>query len=511
MRTKLIMFISFFAIYVNTEAQEINFKLSQKQWLEDFKFLKIKVEKTVPSYQITENKKAFDELYDTIASSEIRANKIEIVSTIQILLNTLNDEGCNVPLFQKGIAFKVLPIKTYWFNDGLFVLDAEEAYKDAIGQQIITINNTPIDEVFNKLKRLINADNDYYKQHLFQAYGLMPAFLEIIGIGYSDDKAKLSFSSGKDIEFTGVTIDDYAQLSRGLPNDELSSFTGIDYSGKNYWSEMLPNSKTLFIQMQRIENNRQGLSFSKFIDDIESLIDSKKTNKIVLDLRYGGGGNGFKLKRFTDLLRTSQEINKKGNLFVLTSKATRGTLLELASILKLNTKAILVGEPTAEGPNSVGDIKYITLPNSGIRVSLTHIFWPTSWKKDTNNTVWPDEQVVYNYSDKQNERDPWLELVYNYQNEKTLNPVPEHIKNNLVGTYKVENRKITIKNIDGKLFLTMNRKMKSFFEIHTELYYESEGELATDIDGVSILYRNSSSSNLELQAINWKGINLKVH
>jgi hypothetical protein len=273
---------------------------------------------------------------------------------------------------------------------------------------------------------------------------------------------------------------------------------------------MLPNTKTLFVQMQRIANNQEGISFSNFINQIESFIESNKTDKIILDLRYGGGGNGFKLKRFTVLLRDSNTINKKGNLFVLTSKATRGTLLELASILKLNTKAILIGEPTAEGVNTVGDTKYITLPNSGIRVSLTHTFWATSWEKDISTFLSPDVSVEYNYSNKAKEQDPWLDAVYAYEVKEPYQSIPSDLKNQLIGTYKIEGRKVRIENTNGRLFLTMNSKMKSFFEIYTELYYQSEGILSTDIGGVTLTFNKNSSNKIKLESLKWKGSNLNI-
>lgn len=510
MKLENLIILFFLLLSYKSVSQEVNFNIDQELWQEDFQFLKKKVENLVPTYQIPENKKAFNEVYNIISDSDVGNKKEEIIFALQYLLNTLNDEGCNVPFFQKDVELELLPIKTYWFNDGLYVLDASENSKDIIGQQIMEINNIPIEEVFNKLQTVLNADNHYYRKYLFQAYGFMPLILKVMGCGERDDQIFLKFASGDTKQIKSSTINDYSQLSRGLPNDEVFSFTNKDYKGKNYWSEMLPNTKTLFVQMQRISNNEDGTSFSNFIDHIESLIESNKTDKIVIDIRYGGGGNGFKLKRFTDLLRDSNTINKKGNLFVLTSKATRGTLLELASILRLNTKAILIGEPTAEGVNTVGDIKYVTLPNSGIAVSLTHTLWSTSWQKDTSTFLSPDVNVEYNYSDKAKEQDPWLDVVYSYKAKEPYQSIPSELKNQLIGTYKIEGRKVSIENINGRLFLTMNRKMKSFFEIHTELYFQSEGILSTDIDGVTLAFNKNSSNKIKLESLKWKGFNLNI-
>ncbi|CAM1347381.1 S41 family peptidase [Tenacibaculum crassostreae] len=506
MRNKIMFLCGVLLFSCTTKSQEVKLQLSKKLWQEDIEYLKKKVEDNVPMYQTSKEK--FTIVYNHLRTSN--SNDYNAVFAIQNLMNTLNDEGCNVPLFQKGLAFEVLPIKTYWFSDGLFVLDASNNYKEIINQQIVKINNVPIEEVFNKLKNYLNADNNHYKKYLFQIYGFMPKLLKTVGYGTSDDEVKLEFASGKTKTLESVSINEYAKLNRKLPNDEFFSYTNKNYKGKNYWLGFIPNTKTLFVQLQAIVNNKEGGSFSNFIDKIEEKITSNKTDKIIIDVRYGGGGNGFKLKRLTDLLRDSKTINKEGHLFVLTSKATRGTLLELASILSLNTKAILVGEPTAEGVNTVGDIKYITLPNSGLIVSITHTLWPTSWKQDASKTLHPNLKVNYSFTDKEANSDPWIKVTEANSTEVKNKPIPKELEKQLEGKYKVEGRKLRIKEIDGKLYLKMSRRIRSFFEICTELYYQSEGVLSTDIENVFLKYSKSSSGKIKIETVKWNNLNLKV-
>lgn len=509
MKIRLIILLSVFIYSRFASAQEVNFNIDQKSWEEDLAFLKKKVEKVVPLYKNVENKKAFDAVYKIIGTSDIGNQKEEVVFALQRLLNTLNDEGCNVPLYQKGVDLKILPIKTYWFNDGLYILDASNTYKDIVGKQIVEINNTKIEDVFNSIKPFLNADNDYYKKHLFQAYGLMPALLKTVDLGNSTDKVILKLASGEVKSIESSTIESYSVLSRSLPNDAYFNASNTAHTNENYWLEFLPNTKTLFVQFQAIANNDSGESFSEFITTIKNFIDKNKADKLILDLRYGGGGNGFKLKSLTDMLRDSKTINRDGRLFVLTSKATRGTLLELTSILDLNTKAVIIGEPTAEGVNTVGDVKYITLPNSGLVISLTHTLWPTSWKRDLSTFIVPDELVYYKNSDHLENKDPWLDVVMNYKSTGQKPSIPIELKDKLKGTYKIDGRKMTIKEDNGKLFISMNRKMKSFFEIHSELYVLEENTLSTDINDVFVKYKIDASGQLKLTLLKWKAFNLK--
>lgn len=483
-------------------SQEVNLELTQAEWQEDLDFLKKRVESTVPWYEENGTTNEFLRVYETLSATNPK-NGDAFVFDLQRLLNSLKDEGCNLPYFQSSLGTKLLPLKVNWFSDGLFIVDANADNSSLLGAQIVKMNDTSIDEVFEGLKPFLNADNDHYKKYLFQAYGLMPNLLKAAGFGNDANGMELEFASGKKIRIESEPLEVYAKLNRKLPNDGVFEPLAIDHGNDNYWTEFIPDTKTLFVQIQKVVNNETGDSFGKFVSGIESLLANGKVDKLVLDLRYGGGGNGFKLKSFTDLLRDSERINKRGNLYVLISNATRGTLAELTSILTLNTKAILVGQPSAEGPNTVGDTKYITLPNSGLAISLTHTLWPTSWKQDATTALTPAMDISYNHTDKQANVDPWLNAVLQFSKEETPKSLTENQIASLSGSYKINGRKVNLETKNGRLFLTMGRKMKSFFEIHTEVYFDSENTLRTDIEGVELSLSTDGNGNMKPTQLTW--------
>ena len=61
-----LVFLSVIILATKISAQQLNFQLTQKEWLEDVTYLKKQVEKTVPIYQMAERKRAFDSIYDII-------------------------------------------------------------------------------------------------------------------------------------------------------------------------------------------------------------------------------------------------------------------------------------------------------------------------------------------------------------------------------------------------------------------------------------------------------------
>ncbi|MBV1924635.1 MAG: hypothetical protein KUG68_11480 [Flavobacteriaceae bacterium] len=505
---KYIILLIFITSIKGVAQNQIN--IEKEQWIEDIDFIIRKAEGTIPDFKSTKNYTEFLDRMDMLKEGIRTLSYEQIIFGIQYALNSISDEGCNIIPFQKKLDVNVLPIKTYWFDEGLFICDSAKEYSEYKGEEIIKINNVDLNEVYSKIGRFINTDNEYYRKYLFTVYGTMPSLLNAANLGESKQQVTLQFASGNETTITAESVSEYIKLNRQLPNDEYFSATQKSHQGENYWYEYLPDSNTLFVQIQKVVNNDSGDSFSTFVNSIETEITSKKANKLIIDLRYGGGGNGFKLKGFTDLLKDQTSINNEGNLFVLTSNATKGTLVELASILSLNTKAIIVGLPTGEGPNMVGDTKYIELPNSELSISLTHTFWPTSWASDKRTSITPDILVSYSHKQHQMKEDPWLDAVSNYQIQTSKKLIPNQIKNALIDTYKVSKRKVSIEEKQDKIYISMNRKMKSFFEFNSEIYYTSEGFLSTDIKDVYLEYNTSENGELTSLVMNWKGTILKL-
>ncbi|MBR9853077.1 MAG: hypothetical protein GYB37_00650 [Algicola sp.] len=483
-------------------------QMDRGAWLEDLEFLEQSVAKTFPDFESNPRSELF--LQEVLAIKEnldILTQK-EIVYGIQKALGVLGDEGCNIMPFQEVLETNILPVSLYPFQDGWYICDAKD--KSLVGQQVLGIDGMLIENVYDRMKPYLNADNEHYQKRLFAVYGLIPDLLRVAGLDGSDSEVLLQLSGNKEVLVKAGQLSEYSNLDRNLPNDGYFQLDQKNHKNENYWFEYMPGSESIYVQFQQISNNDKGSSFKKFIGLIEDEIVEGKAKKVILDLRYGGGGNGFKLKSFTDLLRDSEQINQDGNLIVLTSKATKGTLLELASILQLNTKSIIIGESTGEGPNTVGDVKLVQMPNSKIYVSLTNIFWPTSWDIDTRSALDPDINVQFAFEDYLKGEDPWLDAAMDYTGSQKLYAMDLDLMETLVGTYEVQGRKVSISIEEGDLVMHMSRRIKSFFEFKTKLSKETDGVLTTAIRGVKLHYRGKEYGDVEPLYLDWMGTKLNI-
>ncbi len=509
-------FLFFFLCFVSGLAPCVNAQpleqITDEQWRTDIDFLYEQLLKTVPDI---EDRLSEEELQAKVTALKLNLPTLDGVQTalaLQEILSLVKDDGCDIYPFQEVLGSKILPLKTYLFADGLYICDASEKYSNLIGQKIETINKVPVANVLQAMKAFSPADNHYFQTYLFPFYWQIDTWLAAAMKTPMAEEITLGVASGQEAVVVYEEVSAYIKLHRQLASHRQLNSVSIRHESENYWVEYLVEKQTLFVQFLAITDNKEGVSFKQFVEEVETAIKTLEVSRLVIDNRYGGGGNGFKLKPFTDMIAENEGVNQRGKLFVLTSRATRGTVLELTSILELNTKAILIGEPTGEGPNMVGDTKVIELPNSRLRISLTNKFWPTSWDADNRSTIVPEVKVDYLFKAYQAQDDPWVNAVLEYEHipiiiEKTQYNLVKH----LTGKYSIAGETIDVFEKNGQLFATSKRRMKSFFEFNTQLYPQEDGVLSTDIENVSVLYKIGANGKPELSGINWKGIDLQIN
>lgn len=473
-------------------------------WEEDINLVLEKLWQVYPDAEERLNKDVIQNAAGQLKEDLPNLSHEEAIIRLQALL-ALTGEGSNgIYPFQDALNYDMLPIKAYWFADGLFVCDAKSPYEHLIGEQIVAVNDVSLDVLWSKLRELLSGDNDQQKRgSATYTWQIAPwlAYLTETALGAD---ATISLGNGQSETVAFQPNSSYLELVRKLPSYRSTPMSGQSHPNENYWMEYLPEQRTLFIQFLAIRDNADGPKFKAFVQQIADQLDQGNVDKVVIDNRYGGGGNGFKLKPLTDLLRDNENINQRGRLFVFTGRGTRGTVQELTSILELNTKAIFIGEPTGEGPNGVGDIKAVTLPNSGVNVWLVHTFWPTSWPEDPRETIQPEIGIEYSWPAYEAQEDPWFNAVLNYSEEPstavnaswTLRP----------GKYSAGDNTVAIEEIGGRYYLNLKRKLKSFFEIRTELHALSDERYATDIADVYL----EATQDTDRLLLNWKGVSIEL-
>jgi hypothetical protein len=123
------------------------------------------------------------------------------------------------------------------------------------------------------------------------------------------------------------------------------------------------------------------------------------------------GGNGFLNRPLVQRLIRTERLWEPGALWALIDRGTFSAAVMLAADLQMRTPAILVGEKTGGHPNSYGDSRRIVLPNTGITVRVSSLFWQLTGPQDRSDGIEPQVGLVTRFAEWRAGRDPVLDAA----------------------------------------------------------------------------------------------------
>jgi len=176
-----------------------------------------------------------------------------------------------------------------------------------------------------------------------------------------------------------------------------------------YWFTDVPGTRTVYLAFNSVVDD-PAEPLARFAARLLRHIDSTKAERLIVDLRANNGGNSRLLQPLTDGIAASR-VNRPGRLFVLIGRYTYSAGMNAATFLERHTSAVFVGEPTPSGPNFVGESNLFRLPNSGVSVSVSDMFWQSSWPFDTRLWMAPRHYVPPTHDALARRRDPALDAI----------------------------------------------------------------------------------------------------
>jgi tetratricopeptide (TPR) repeat protein len=197
---------------------------------------------------------------------------------------------------------------------------------------------------------------------------------------------------------------------------------------------------------------------------------------------YGGGNNYLNKPVITGVI-ASKKINRKGHFFVITGKATFSAAQNLTNELEKYTEVIFAGEPTSENVNFYGDTKTEVLPNSGLNVNLSWLWWQNHDPRDKRKWTAPELAVDMSFDDYKNGRDPVVDYIMQY---KEQDPIDKQLAN-LISNGKQQDA------------LDLAKK---YLEDPVHRYYREDTENKINNSGYVLMNQNKLKEANELLGLN---------
>jgi hypothetical protein len=157
------------------------------------------------------------------------------------------------------------------------------------------------------------------------------------------------------------------------------------------WFTHMARERTMYAQLNNVLN-APNETLAHFSQRLFAAINTDKPQRFILDLRRNSGGDNTLLRPLLIGLIRAQ-VNAPGRFFVLTSAMTFSAAQNLCNRLQYYTSAIFMGQPTGDNVNFYADAKPIVLPNSGLQVNISHLYWQDSDPRDRRAALYPDIAV----------------------------------------------------------------------------------------------------------------------
>ena len=327
-----------------------------------------------PYFKVSETD--FQQSVSQLSSEIPNLNDEQIIVRMMRIIASIGDGHTRAYPDTEPLNYPSLPLEMRCLDDGLIVVAASPEYEQAIGAKVVQIGGHPIAEVQEAVKSLIAADNEMEILNSSPAYLSMPDLL--YGLDFISQKDRVIFGfetqagSNFDLELSPATdtesltsIYEKMGVPRPLYEQDRESF---------YWYQYMPDSNIVHVQYNVCAEDKNK-PFNPFVEEVFDLIDQHPDSRLILDLRFNGGGNEAVLTPFLEAIKSRTSLNTQGNLFVIIGRGTYSSALQNAITLQQDTNAILIGEPTGGKPNHYGEVRYFNLPNVGLLVQYSTRYW----------------------------------------------------------------------------------------------------------------------------------------
>ena len=298
-----------------------------------------------------------------------------------------------------------LPLRFYEFDDGVYVTVAAEQHADLIGQRLIRVEESPVQDALAMVALATAGDNALQVKEgaaaLLSNVGLLAA-LGVIGEPTGSVTMAFEKSDGSLVTRTIPTINSSYSVNYrnwgelfGPPFDPFdvykTPFRGgkapLAYrdppntadapfyaSRKPFWARLDQNETILTFQFNFFADIGD-IGWDDFRSRMWGMLDRAQPERFVIDLRYNFGGDGGMVRAFINELLARPQYANGGRLVALTGRQTFSAAVMLVAALMDHTDAVFVGEPPGAPLNHYGDPTSLTLPSGRLELVVSTLYW----------------------------------------------------------------------------------------------------------------------------------------
>lgn len=354
----------------------------------------------------------------------------------------------------------IYPYEIRYYEGCFYLYAIDSEYPDFTGKEIVSINDISVKDVRLAMRKAMPSENGI-KAGLWSFYLNRKALLHQMGV----DTAKgvcLGFHDGSSLLFEPETDNRSGWYQVKFPphpvtvkRDDLFSYQIIEdkcYLQFNVMYDLQSYLQLCQVTGTKIEDNYLNFlpSFSDFIDKMDADLKQHHIRKLVVDMRYNGGGNSMlgdqllqylgvdtdSIIKYKTFVRKSDFLFKCMPKFYVSSKSKSGELVlmedfenlpflpkiknhfegkvifiqgqntfssanYLLTTIKDNHLFTIIGTPTSQKPTCFGDVLPVELPFTGTKGYISHSFFERpDVSRNEEDCLYPDFHIPVSMNER---------------------------------------------------------------------------------------------------------------
>ncbi|HEY7768415.1 hypothetical protein [Longimicrobium sp.] len=405
-------------------------------WEQDIDALSTRFIELDRSFSPDERSRFLAHLADT-RSRLAELNDNEVIVRLGSAIALAGNAHTRLYLLRNATELRRLPIRLWWFSDGLYVVRTAPAHRALLGCRVDTIGGTGARQARVRVAPLFagNASWTEYKS----VYSLTsPQVLNGFGIIPTADSVNLGISGCGDGSRGRVVLKplpltrseraveawwDLSPRHPGADSTWVQALAGADSlplylrnPRSNYWFQYLPESGVMYFQYNRSQNAADETT-AQFGDRLLAAVEQHRPKAFVMDVRFNTGGN---LTLAADLMKRLVERTAGMRRFVITGRATFSAGITQVATWRQAGDVTIVGEPVGDDLEMWAEGGNVRLPNSGFNAHFAnglHSYTPAPCPAETPchdlsaSSVAPDLPATASWADYRAGRDPAMAAI----------------------------------------------------------------------------------------------------
>ncbi|MBM3758326.1 MAG: hypothetical protein FJW38_30665 [Acidobacteria bacterium] len=367
------------------------------RWRADIDLLFSTVQSRHPNLYTQTPKPDWDRAISALRENVPAAADVEIAMEMARILALARDGHMSLNLRTSPL-FTFYQLRLGWFEEGWVITAASGDFPGLAGTVIKKFDDTPIDQVIDKLRAYVSYEHEWWFRSQVATYLVCPEILRAIGV----EKTR-----------GWITINDEFQIPSGPgtvwggPINAQPKFPlWARSSGIYYWFTYVPESRAIYVKYS-VCAEMPVLPAAKFRQELEAAMAANPVEGFIVDVRNNTGGDSGVLRRLLP------DVPASIKRIAITGRQTFSSGLFGAQDLSAAGYALL-GEPTGGKPTHFGQVVGITLASAGLRAQYSTRSWIRGPQPDSESLM-PDVQVPWTWAAFAREEDPFLEAALLFQ------------------------------------------------------------------------------------------------